>query len=273
MAGMEYSRSNFPTGAVPNLCGELFIIPSYLLLSECKGKKYLYSYTVFISFAALNKYNKIMSEFPVAALFDLDGVIVDTEPQYSMFWDKAGEKYLHDSDRFGSKIKGNTLRQIFDRHFAGHDDWQQEIAAALQEWERNMRFDLIPGVLDFLKALRACGIRMAIVTSSDSEKMKSLRRAHPELMAYFDTVVTADDIVRSKPDPEGYLLAARRLGAAPHEAVVFEDSRAGLQAGRAGGMRVVGLATTLPAGEVAALADKVIADFSGLLPDRIFAKE
>ena len=51
----------------------------------------------------------------MALLFDLDGVIVDTEPQYSIFWDKVGNDYLHDSDHFGMKIKGNTLRQIRKR--------------------------------------------------------------------------------------------------------------------------------------------------------------
>lgn len=211
-----------------------------------------------------------MTKLPVAALFDLDGVIVDTEPQYTIFWDKMGADYLHDTNNFGAKIKGNTLRQIYDLHFAGHDDWQQEITAALLDWEANMQFDLIPGVLDFLKALRSAGIRTAIVTSSDNAKMESLWRAHPTLSDYFDTIVTANDITRSKPDPEGYLLAATRLGALPYEAVVFEDSRAGLQAGRAGGMTVVGLTTTLPADDVKALADKAIPHFIGFTPDMIF---
>ena len=94
----------------------------------------------------------------MAFLFDLDGVIVDTEPQYSIFWDKVGNDYLHDSDHFGMKIKGNTLRQIFERHFAGHDDWQKQIASDLLAWERAMRFDLIPGIEEFLNKVREAGI-------------------------------------------------------------------------------------------------------------------
>lgn len=89
----------------------------------------------------------------IAALFDLDGVIIDTEPQYSIFWDKTGAEYLHDTDHFGMKIKGNTLRQIFDLFFAGHEDWQQQIARS-SEMGEILRFDLIPGILEFLKALR-----------------------------------------------------------------------------------------------------------------------
>ena len=132
-----------------------------------------------------------------------------------------------------------------------------------------MRFDLIPGILEFLKALRDNHIRTAIVTSSDNEKLDSLWQAHPELKGYFDTIISADDITRSKPDPEGYLLAARRLGVKPEKAFVFEGSRAGLQAGRAGGMTVVGVATTLSADEITPLADRVINDFTGISPQEI----
>lgn len=135
-----------------------------------------------------------------------------------------------------------------------------------------MKFYLIPGILDFLSELRSLHIRTAVVTSSDQAKIQNLWRAHPELKRFFDIVITADDITRSKPDPEGYLLAAARLNAAPAQSVVFEDSRAGLQAARAGGMHVVGLATTLPRDEVAALADTVIENFSGVRAHTLFCE-
>lgn len=208
----------------------------------------------------------------VAFLFDLDGVIVDTEPQYSIFWDKIGSELLHDTDHFGMKIKGNTLRQIFDRFFADHKEWQAKIATDLLAWEKAMRFDLIPGIREFLDSVRKAGIGTAIVTSSDNEKLNSLWKAHPDLREFFDTVVSADDITRSKPDPEGYLLAAKRLNVVPENAFVFEDSLAGLQAGRAGGMTVVGVATTLPAEKVATLADVVIDNFTGHTAEEIIEK-
>lgn len=208
----------------------------------------------------------------VAFLFDLDGVIVDTEPQYSIFWDKIGSELLHDTDHFGMKIKGNTLRQIFDRFFADHKEWQAKIATDLLAWEKAMRFDLIPGIREFLDSVRKAGIGTAIVTSSDNEKLNSLWKAHPDLRNFFDTVVSADDITHSKPDPEGYLLAAKRLNVVPENAFVFEDSLAGLQAGRAGGMTVVGVATTLPAEKVATLADVVIDNFTGHTAEEIIEK-
>ncbi|MCD7710462.1 MAG: HAD family phosphatase [Porphyromonadaceae bacterium] len=208
-----------------------------------------------------------------AVLFDLDGVIIDTEPQYSVFWDRAGKDYLHDADHFGMKIKGNTLQQIFDLHFAGHEDWQREITAALSEWEQNMHFDLIPGILDFLEKLQAHCIPTALVTSSDDSKLGHLWEAHPSLQQFFPTIISADDITRSKPDPEGYLLASQRLEVVPQKSFVFEDSRAGLQAGRAGGMTVIGVATTLPAQEIAPLADYVIHDFVGISPEEILLRK
>lgn len=200
----------------------------------------------------------------IAALFDLDGVIVDTESQYSIYWDKVGATYLSEPYRFGDKVKGNTLSQIFDKFFPGQEDVRQEIVKSLDEWERNMSYDYIPGILEFLDCLRKNGVKTAIVTSSNDEKMKTLYRVHPDIKSYFDTVVTADQITRSKPDPECYLLAAGLLNADIQDCYVFEDSLAGLAAGRAAGMTVVGLATTLPSSRIEDKADIVISDFKEL---------
>lgn len=197
----------------------------------------------------------------IAALFDLDGVIVDTESQYSIYWNKVGAKYLSEFDHFGDKVKGNTLRQIFEKYFSGQEDIQQEIAKSLDEWECNMSYDYVPGILEFLNCLRKNGIKTAIVTSSNDEKMSTLYRVHPDIKSYFDTIVTANQITRSKPDPECYLLAAGLLAADIQNCYVFEDSLAGLTAGRAAGMTVVGLSTTLPSSQIKDKADIVIPDF------------
>ncbi len=197
----------------------------------------------------------------IAVLFDLDGVIVDTESQYSIYWDSIGAKYLSDFDHFGDKLKGNTLQQIFENYFSGQPETQQEIIKSLGDWEYNMAYDYIPGIIDFLNNLRKNRVKTAIVTSSNDVKMENLYRAHPEIKSYFDTVVTADRITRSKPDPECYLLAAKLLDVDPRHCYVFEDSLAGLAAGRAAGMTVVGLSTTLPSSRIEDKADIVIPDF------------
>lgn len=196
-----------------------------------------------------------------AALFDLDGVVVDTETQYSRFWGKVGDKFHPEIENFGYIIKGNTLNQIFDRYFKDQKEIQKQIKRALAYFETHMQYDFIPGVLAFIDDLQANGVKTAIVTSSNDEKMKNLYTARPEIKDYFDEIITAENISRSKPDPEGYLLGARTFDADPVECCVFEDSFAGLEAGNAAGMTVVGLSTTHPVESICNKAKIVIPDF------------
>lgn len=88
----------------------------------------------------------------IAALFDLDGVIVDTESQYSIYWNNVGVKYLSDPDRFGDKVKGNTLRQIFEKYFSGREEIQQEIVENLDKGTRYV-IRLHSGYLGFFELL------------------------------------------------------------------------------------------------------------------------
>ena len=105
----------------------------------------------------------------IAALFDFDGVIMDTEGQYTIFWDEQGYQYLGEKD-FGRRIKGQTLTQIYDNHFAGMTDVQQQIRVDLDTFEANMQFNYIPGVEAFLDDLKANGVKIAVVTSSNEKK-------------------------------------------------------------------------------------------------------
>lgn len=197
----------------------------------------------------------------VAALFDFDGVVVDTEPQYTIFWDEQGRKYLSEED-FGRSIKGQTLGQIFGGHFAGMDDIQQQIVSDLNEYEKHMRFDFMPGVVDFMKALKEKGIKMAIVTSSNDLKMANVYREHPELTSMVDRILTSDLFTRSKPDPECFLMGAKVFDTVVDNCVVFEDSFHGLEAARRAGMKIVGLCTTNPREAISDKANVVIDDFT-----------
>lgn len=197
-----------------------------------------------------------------AALFDFDGTLVDTEPQYSIFWGRQGEKYHPEVPHFEKIIKGQTLGQIFAGHFAGMEEVQHQITEELNEFERTMKFDYIRGAREFVAHLHQQGVKTAIVTSSNNLKMANVYREHPELDELFDLILTADMFSRSKPDPDCFLTAASKLGCTPAECIVFEDSLHGLQAGRSAGMHVVALATTLPAERIAPLADEVWTDFA-----------
>lgn len=198
---------------------------------------------------------------PIAALFDFDGVVVDTEPQYSLFWDEKGEKYHPEIPEFGYHIKGQTLTQIYSQYFLQPEGLQSEITRELLDFETRMSFEFIPGVVDFMKELRRKGVKIAIVTSSNDQKMVNAHRALPELKSMVDAIITADKVTHSKPHPECFLLGAETLQMPIDRCIVFEDSFHGLESGNRAGMKVIGLATTNPASSIADKAGLVISDF------------
>ena len=198
---------------------------------------------------------------PIAALFDFDGVVVDTEPQYSLFWDEKGEKYHPEIPEFGHHIKGQTLTQIYSQYFLHPEGLQSEITRELLDFENRMSFEFIPGVVDFMKELRRKGVKIAIVTSSNDQKMANAHRALPELKSMVDAIITADKVTHSKPHPECFLLGAETLQMPIDRCIVFEDSFHGLESGNRAGMKVIGLATTNPASSIADKASLVIPDF------------
>lgn len=203
-----------------------------------------------------------------AALFDLDGVVFDTEGQYSDFWGRQFRTYYPGSSGMEQRIKGQTLGQIFDAYFPDADV-QERIVAELENFEQGMRFPYVDGFADFVADLRACGVRTAIVTSSNRQKMSVVYANCPELTDMFDAILTSEDFLFSKPHPDCYEKAAARLDAQRDECVVFEDSFNGLRSGRSAGMRVVGLSTTNVADDIKPLSDVVISDYLGLDYEKI----
>lgn len=203
-----------------------------------------------------------MIDFPFqAALFDLDGVVVDTESQYSIFWGGVCREYHPEQPGLENRIKGQTLDQIFDANFDSPAA-RADILKRLNIFEAQMEYAYINGVENVMKWLRDKGVATALVTSSNIPKMNCVYRAHPEFKQLFDIVLTSEDFTQSKPHPDCYLKAASILGVAPDKCMVFEDSFNGLRAGWTAGMPVVGLATTNPASKIASLCDVVVEDFS-----------
>ena len=196
------------------------------------------------------------------ALFDFDGVLMDTEAQYTRFWDETGRKFV-DMDGFGSMIKGQTLVQIFGKYFADRTEAElRAVEEAINEYERNMTYEFIPGARGFLNELRQAGIPTAIVTSSNNQKMSQVYKAHPDLHTLVDAILTSEHFSKSKPDPECFLKGMEMLGGTPESTVVFEDSIHGITAGRDAGAYVVGLATTNKREVIEPLCDMVIDNFS-----------
>ena len=197
-----------------------------------------------------------------AALFDLDGVVFDTEPQYSIFWGGICRQYHPEHPGLEHEIKGQTLTQIYDRWFGGDLEAEREsITRRLDAYEEGMHYDYIAGFEALILDLHRHGVRTAVVTSSNVPKMESVYRYQPGFKQLFDAILTSEDFAESKPHPDCYLRAAEKLEAQTDECIVCEDSFNGLRSGKAAQMKVVGLATTNSAEAIAPLSDLQITDY------------
>lgn len=205
-----------------------------------------------------------------AALFDLDGVVFDTEPQYTIFWGSQCRLYHPEHPGLEHEIKGQTLTQIYDQWFSGPLLKEQQIITdRLNDYESKMHYDYIEGFERMIADLRIHGVKTAVVTSSNLPKMEAVYRYQPEFKNLFDAILTSEDFDRSKPDPDCYLKAAERLGANTDECIVFEDSFNGLRSGKSANMKVVGLATTNSAEAISDLSDIQISDYRDMDYDQL----
>ena len=194
------------------------------------------------------------------AFFDFDGVVADTEPIYDLYWNDAAKRYGLGIDNFAQLIKGTTMSYMLEKYFADRtEEFRQMVEKESADYERTMPFPPVPGTLEFIRLLKTNGVRTGLVTSSEGEKMERAFKIM-RLDGLFDTVVTADQVTKGKPDPMCYLLAAKDLNVAPRDCLVFEDSLNGVKAGNDAGMRVIALTTSNPAD---VLRDKVYA----VIPD------
>lgn len=208
----------------------------------------------------------------MVVLFDFDGVVIDTEGQYSEFWEQIGKDYLH-REGLAQEVKGQTLTYIYDSFFGDKSPAQTaEITRKLYEFESRMTFDYIPGVLQFIDELRIKGIPTAVCTSSNEQKMEAVLRRHPEAKRLFTAFLTAEYFPHSKPAPDCYLIGMKTLGAVPADTYIFEDSINGLKAAKASGGHVIGLSTTNPPEKISPLCELVIEDFRDFDVERMVSR-
>ncbi|MFC8309348.1 HAD family hydrolase [Streptomyces olivaceus] len=195
-----------------------------------------------------------------ALLFDNDGTLVSSLASVQRCWTRWAGEHGITAEQFGRvELHGRPAAEIAADLLPAA--LVPQAVARIEQLEvedvPNGGVHLLPGTRDFLDALPAD--RWAVVTSAT----RRLAEARLDAVGILPkTLVAADDITRGKPDPEPYLLGARALGADPAACVVFEDAPAGLQAGRAAGMRTVALATTHRPDELD--ADLVVTDLSAL---------
>lgn len=177
-----------------------------------------------------------------ALLLDMDGTLVNSDAVVERIWRRWAERHGLDGDEVMKVVHGrqgyaSMALLLPDRPMEqNHADNARMLA---EETADVAGVVPIPGAPEFLASLRELGLAYALVTSADVP-LSTARMAAAGL-ALPDVRVTAESVGASKPDPEGFLKAAVELGVAPEECVVFEDSGAGIEAGRSAGMRVVGV--------------------------------
>ena len=203
-----------------------------------------------------------------AAIFDLDGVIVDTAKYHYLAWKRlAAELGFDFSPAANERLKGVSRMQSLEIVLAiggitasesQKTEWAEQKNRWYVEYINQLTPDaILPGVVSFITDLRQRGFRIALASASKNALpiLKNL-----ELVSLFDAVVDGTQAVRAKPDPEIFLTAARELGVSPIRCIVFEDAVAGVTAARRAGMRVVGVGSRSILNE----ADLVVPGFAEL---------
>ena len=187
-----------------------------------------------------------------AIIFDLDGVICHTDHYHYLAWkhlaDRCGIPFdEQDNNRLRGVSREESLSILLEKSPKTYSE-QEKLAlaekknAAYRDYLLQMTpADLPEGTLSTLRELRSRGLLLAIGSSSKNTKLILSRLG---LAGFFDAVADGTEIARSKPDPEVFLLAAKKLGVKPSEAIVVEDADAGIEAAKAGGFYAVGIGAT-----------------------------
>lgn len=184
-----------------------------------------------------------------AVIFDLDGVIVSTDEYHFQGWKQmADEEGIYFDREINENLRGvsriESLEIILKRANREYSDLEKtELATRKNDYYRNLLnnltpSDILPGVTTVLTELKEQGIKVAIGSSSKNTPF-ILRKIGLE--NYFHAVADGNEIENSKPDPEVFLLAAKKLDIDPANCLVVEDADAGVEAALAGGMKVVGV--------------------------------
>ncbi|TDD81237.1 HAD family hydrolase [Actinomadura rubrisoli] len=198
-----------------------------------------------------------------AAVFDLDGTLIDTEPRNRVMWARLFAAYdVPCDDELIASFAGRRGQDVLAglaHLFPGRTAEELFEQAVSYETLPGMPADVpVPGAVDLIRALAKAGVPLAVVTSGLRPYAERLLDGLG-VRDLMDLIVTGGDVVTGKPHPEGYLAAARDLDVPPEGAVAFEDAPAGVAAVKAAGMTCVGVTTTQPVGALAE-ADHVVAD-------------
>ncbi|MEX0622102.1 MAG: HAD family phosphatase [Candidatus Woykebacteria bacterium] len=179
-----------------------------------------------------------------AVIFDLDGVVVDTEPLWFETYKKVFGEYgitftqEHDKLAKGRSDAFSRLSEKFDLA-----DESAEISAKIKATYKDLFYrkaKLTPGFTELINGLKG-RYKLALATSAYKERVEFNLRKFPQLNSFFEVITNGDEIKNSKPSPDIFLLTAKRLGVDPRECLVIEDAESGVTAAKAAGMKVIGV--------------------------------
>lgn len=176
-----------------------------------------------------------------AVLFDLDGVLIDSNIEIENFWKNwaAKENIIFTNETLEKNILGRTTLETINELFLHSSEHiKKEIYRSAVDFDMNMHPDLMKDADRFLRELARFSEKIALVTSSPKIRAKRILERH-NIYSHFVNSVTGEDVITGKPDPEPYLLGASKLNVNPQECLVFEDSNNGILSALAAGMYVI----------------------------------
>ena len=193
-----------------------------------------------------------MSEIEAkAAIWDMDGVIADTAPYHLSAWQEvfqeSGVKFTKEDFRHSFGQRNDTII----RNTLGEETSQEEIDAISGEKEASFRRRIeqslkpLPGVIKLITSLKEYGFKIALASSAPIENIQLLSTGLG-IENYFQAIISDKDVTEGKPSPQGFLLAAQRLGVEPKKCIVIEDSVAGVTAAKRAGMHCLAITNTHP---------------------------
>ncbi len=208
-----------------------------------------------------------MSEFK-GIVFDMDGVILDSEKIYRKYEYVAAEKYglpMDNIEEFCNRIAGGTKhtnKVVFQEFFNTDIDYMEYrdvVSAGVEAYATEHGYEVKPGIKELFDFLKERGIKIALATSTDKDRATRFLEPHG-LLPYFDAMVFGDIIPpgRGKPNPDIYLAACKQLGTEPAETIGVEDSRNGVLSSSRGGLFTVMVVDLIPPDDaVREYADKI----------------
>ena len=197
-----------------------------------------------------------------AVIFDLDGVLVDTAKYHFKAWQALARKLnIHFTEEENEQLKGVSRKESLERILEwGNKSLSEAEKVDYMNWknEEYLRYvdrmneeELLEGVGDFLTKCRELKLKIALGSASKNARLILNKTG---ITHFFDSIVDGNSTTLSKPDPQVFLMGATELDVTPQEAIVFEDSLAGVQAARNGNFKAVGIGQP----QILAKADKVV---------------